>query len=65
MNKKDEERLFTDQPLRNLMEYKRRKNKLKETDIAVGEVGEQPRMCVQLDMEQIKELKRWQLSYSE
>lgn len=46
MNKKDAERLFSDQHLRNLMEYKRRKNKLKETDIAVRETGEQSEMCV-------------------
>lgn len=46
------------------MEYKRWQNKLKETDTAVREVGEQPEVCVQFDMEQIKELRR-QLCYYE
>lgn len=54
MNKRDAERLFSDQPLRNVMEYKRRRNKLKDTDIAGREVGERPEMCVLLDMERVR-----------
>lgn len=45
MNKRDSQKLFSDQPLRNLREYKSRKDKQKGAGTAVGREENSPR-CV-------------------